>query len=186
MKWPSVLAMSWSRPVAVTMRDYLALDAATVARHVEALFAAFPDLSDDEALRADMVEGETDLHRVVARALDHRMEARSMVEAIAERKSDLTERSARWQRREDAMDVLIKGLMEVSGLEKLTLPEATISISKSRASVEITNEAELPQGFVKLIRQPDKTAIGDALKAGADVPGACLAYGETLITVRPK
>lgn len=168
------------------MRDYLILDAATVSRHVEALFAAFPDLADDDALRADMVDGETDLHRVVARALDHRMEARSMVKAIAERKSDLTERSVRWQRREDAMDALIKGLMEVSGLEKLTLPEATISLSKSRASVEITNEAELPQGFVRIVRQPDKTAIGDALKSGADVPGAMLAYGETSLTVRTR
>lgn len=168
------------------MADYLAMDAATVARHVEALFTAFPDLADDEALRADMVEGETDLHRVVSRALDHRIEARTMVKAMAERKSDLAERSARWQRREEAMDVLIKGLMDVAGLEKLILPEATISIGKARASVEITNEAELPQGFVKLIRQPDKTAIGDALKAGQDVPGATLAYGDESLTVRTK
>lgn len=178
--------MSWYLLVVSTMADYLTLDAATVTRHVEALFAAFPDLADDESLRADMVEGETDLHRVVARALDHRMEARSMVKAIAERKSDLTERSARWQRREDAMDVLIKGLMEVSGLEKLTLPEATISISKSRASVEITDIDALPQGFFAVERKADKTAIGVALKAGADVPGAALAYGEPGLTVRTK
>jgi hypothetical protein len=168
------------------MADYLAMDAATVARHVEALYAAFPELAEDEALRADMVEGETDLHRVVSRALDHRMEARTMVKAMAERRSDLAERSSRWQRREDAMDVLIKGLMDIAGLEKLVLPEATISVNKARASVEITDESELPQGFVKLIRQPDKTAIGDALKAGAEVPGASLAYGEPSLTVRTK
>jgi hypothetical protein len=168
------------------MADYLTMDAATVARHVDALFAAFPEMADDEALRADMVEGETDLHRVVGRALDHRMEARTMVKAMAERKADLAERTARWQRREDAMDVLIKGLMDVAGLERLVLPEATISINKARASVEITDEAELPQGFVKLIRQPDKTAIGEALKAGADVPGAVLTFNEPSITVRTK
>lgn len=168
------------------MADYLAMDVATVARHVEALFTAFPELADDEALRADMVEGETDLHRVVSRALSHKLEARAMVKGMELVKADLAERNARWQRRDDAMGVLIKGLMDVAGLEKLTLPEATISINKARASVEITDESELPQGFVKLIRQPDKTAIGDALKAGADVPGASLTYGEPSLTVRTK
>lgn len=168
------------------MADYLAMDAATVARHVEALFTAFPDLADDEALRADMVEGETDLHRVVSRALSHKLEARAMVKGMEMVRADFSERSARWQRRDDAMGVLIKGLLDVAGLEKLTLPEATISVNKARASVEITNEAELPQGYVKLIRQPDKTAIGDALKAGAEVPGASLAYGEPSLTVRTK
>jgi len=168
------------------MADYLSLDAATVARHVESLFAAYPEMADDEALRADMVEGETDLHRVVSRALSHKLEARAMVKGMDLVKSDLAERHGRWQRREEALGVLIKGLLEVSGLEKLTLPEATISISKARASVEITDEAELPQGFVKTIRQPDKTAIGEALKAGEAVPGAQLAYGMPSLTVRTK
>lgn len=178
--------MSWSRLVVATMADYLAMDVATVTRHVEALFTAFPELADDEALRADMVEGSTDFHRVVSRALSHKMEARAMVKGMELVKADLVERYGRWQRREDALGVLIKGLMDVAGLEKLTLPEATISIGKARASVEITNEADLPQGFVKLIRQPDKTAIGEALKAGQDVPGATLAYGEESLTVRTK
>lgn len=168
------------------MADYLAMDAATVARHVEALYAAFPELADDEALRADMVEGETDLHRVVERALGHKLEARSMVKAMGERKSDLSERIARWQRRDDAMDLLIKGLMEVSGLPKLVLPEATVSLTKGRDSVEVTDVDELPQGMFSLVRQADKAAIGERLKAGDDIPGAVLKRGEGSISVRTK
>ncbi len=168
------------------MADYLALDAATVARHVEALIAEYPDLADDEALRADMVEGETDLHRVVSRALSHKLEARAMVKGMEAVKADLAERNKRWERRDEAMGVLIKGLMDVAGLEKLVLPEATININKARASVDVTDVDALPQGFFTVERKADKTAIGEALKAGAEVPGAVLTYGEPSITVRTK
>jgi hypothetical protein len=166
--------------------QYLAMDVATVTRHVEALFTAFPDLADDEALRADMIEGETDLHRVVSRALSHKLEARAMLKGMELVKADLVERNARWQRRDDAMGVLIKGLLEVSGLEKLTLPEATISINQARASVDVTDIDALPQGYFTTERKADKTAIGNELKAGREVPGAALVYGEPSLTVRTK
>lgn len=168
------------------MADYLQMDAATVTRHVEALFAEFPELATDEALRSDMIEGETDLHRVVQRALDHKLEAKTMVKAMAERKSDLAERTARWQRRDDAMGVLIKGLMDVAGLEKLVLPEATISVTKGRESVDVLDVDALPQGYFVTERKADKTAIGAALKAGEAIPGAALKRGEDSISVRTK
>lgn len=168
------------------MRDYLALDAKTVSQHIDALLTEYPELAEDEALRADMIEGETALASVVSRALSHKLEARGMVKMAGERKSDLNERQARWQRREDAMDLLIKGLLEVAGLEKLVLAEATVSIIKPRASVLITDEAEIPQGYVKTIRHPDKTAIGDALKAGEEIPGAALSWGEPSLSVRTR
>lgn len=168
------------------MADYLAMDAATVTRHIEALFTEFPELEADEALRHDMVEGSTDLHRVVQRALDHKLEAKTMVKAMAERKSDLAERTARWQRRDDAMGVLIKGLLDVAGLEKLTLPEATISITRGRESVDVVDVDALPQGYFAVERKADKTAIGAALKAGETIPGAALKRGDDSITVRTK
>lgn len=168
------------------MADYLQLDAKTVERHVEALYGAFPELAEDEALRADMIEGSTDLHRVVSRALGHKLEARAMLKGMEMVKEDLADRFKRWQQRDEAMTVLIKGLLEVAGLEKLLLPEATISLTASRASVVITNEAELPQGYFQSVRQPDKRAIGDALKAGREIPGAALAFGETGLNVRTK
>lgn len=168
------------------MADYLQLDAKTVERHVEALYGAFPELAEDEALRADMIEGSTDLHRVVSRALGHKLEARAMLEGMKTVKEDLAERFNRWQQREEAMTVLIKGLMEVAGLEKLMLPEATISIRPPSASVDITDPAALPQGYFALERKADKTAIGNDLKAGREVPGAALSYGEPSLTVRTK
>lgn len=168
------------------MADYLKLDVQTIERQINALMADYPDLADDDALRADMIEGETDLLSVMGRVLSHQLEAGAMVDAMKSRKSDLGERISRYERRSDAMRALMLNLLSAADQAKITLPEATISLSKGRDAVEITDEAELPQGFVKIVRQPDKTAIGAALKAGETVPGAVLRAGDVSLTIRTK
>lgn len=168
------------------MADYLQLDAAAVGRHIDALLITYPELVEDEALRADMIEGETDLARVVSRALDHRQEAETMAEAIKSRETDLGERRGRYERRSEAMKSLIKSLMITAGQDKLTLPEATISLTKARETVSIIDIDALPQGTFTTVRQPDKKAIKSSIDAGADVPGAALVVGEPGLTVRTK
>lgn len=168
------------------MADYLVLDAQAVGRHMDALLAAYPDLAEDEALRADMIEGETALNKVIERALDHKLEADQMVHAIALRSDDLQERQARYQSRSDAMRSLIKGLMEQANLPTISLPEATISLTKGRATVVITNVADLPQGYVTFEPKPDRRSLLQALQRGEDIPGAQMATGEPGLTVRTK
>ena len=70
--------------------------------------------------------------------------------------------------------------------QKVTLPEATISISKGRETVEVTDIDALPQGFYSLERKADKISILGALKAGEHVPGADLRVGGESLTVRAK
>lgn len=168
------------------MADYIAMDAAAVARHIDALLVTFPELAEDEALRADMLEGETDLHRVVSRALDHRQEAETMAAAIKIRETDLGERRGRYEKRSEAMRSLIKSLMLSAGQNTLTLPEATISLTKARETVSIIDIDALPQGTFTTVRQPDKKAIKASIDAGADVPGAAIVVGEPGLTVRTK
>ena len=45
---------------------------------------------------------------------------------------------------------------------------------------------QLPQGYFRIERIADKKAIGEALKAGNEIPGAELALGEEGLTIRPK
>jgi hypothetical protein len=168
------------------MPDYLALDAQTIERQINALMEAYPELAEDEALRADMIEGETDLLSVMTRALDHQQEAASMVDAMKSRRSDLSERISRYERRSDAMRTLMLNLMSAADQPKITLPEATISMTKGRDAVEIIDINALPQGFYSLERKADRTAIGAALKAGEAIPGAALRTGDATLTVRTK
>jgi hypothetical protein len=166
---------------------YLKLDAAYVAQQIDRLMLTYADvMEDDDALRADMIEGSTDLDKVVSRALDHMLEADGMVAMIKDRCNAMSERQGRYQRRSDAMRGLIKELMEHANLRSLPLPEATVSLANGRQTVVITSVDELPQGYVAYEPKPDKKAIGEALKAGEDIPGAMLQTGDTSLTVRRK
>lgn len=166
------------------MTDYLKIDAADVLRHIESLFTTFPELAEDEELRAGVIEGETDLDKVIERALAQKMDADIMVSGINDILDGLNERSLRFMRKSDAMRTLIRSLMLSANLKSLPLPAATISIQAGRQSVQITDEAAIPTQLTVIKRTPDKTAIGAALKAGEDVPGAQLVTGEPSLTIR--
>lgn len=165
-------------------QQYLAYDVTVLEREFADLIAAFPELAEDEDLRADMLEGNTSLHDVLSRIVAIERDANSMVLAIGERAKELAVRKDRYARRKDAMRALLLRLLKAADLSKVSLPEATISIGKGRAGVEIIDEALLPDNVVKLKREPDKTAIKAALDAGQEVPGAALKVGNETITVR--
>lgn len=165
-------------------QNYLAYDVTVLEREFADLVAAYPELAEDEELRADTIEGETDAYRVLGKIVAIERDANSMVLAIGERAKELAERKERYARRKDAMRALLLRLLKAAGLNKVSLPEATVSVGKGRAGVEIVDESLLPDNVVKLKREPDKTAIKAALDAGEDVPGAVLREGQPSVTVR--
>lgn len=167
--------------------NYIALDADEVARQVERLFTEYHDeVSDDEALRMDLLDGETGFFEIIDKALDHRQEALGMASMTKERATGMKLRIDRYESRAEAMTKLIMNLMEVAGIERVERPEATISRTKGRDSIEITDLEAIPQGYAKLEKKPDKTAIKAAIDAGTDIPGAAVKKGEPSITVRTK
>lgn len=165
-------------------QQYLAYDVTVLEYEFADLISAFPELAEDEDLRADTIEGETDAYRVLGKIVAIERDANSMIAAINERAKELSARKERYNRRKDAMRALLLRLLKAADLSKVSLPEATISIGKGRAGVEIINESLLPDNVVKLKREPDKTAIKAALDAGQEVPGAALKVGNETITVR--
>ncbi len=165
---------------------YVFKDAETVKTAIRAMFARFPELQDDEEFRADVLEGETDLHSIVAKAINERAEASTFAAAIKQRETDLAARRDRYEQKADAFKSLIKDLMETAQVDKITLPEATISTVKGRTSVDVTDIEALPQGYFKVERKADKTAIKAAIEAGNTIPGAELTTGEPTISIRVK
>lgn len=146
-----------------------------------------PDIADDERLMTDMLEGETGdamevLHRMVRAALH----AKSMSEAAKLRAADIITRADRYAKRDSAIRGAVFAAMDALGLKKLEAPDFTTGISAGTASVIITDEAALPNEFMRVHREPNKTAIGAALKGGAEVPGAELSNGLPRLTVRTK
>lgn len=77
-------------------------------------------------------------------------------------------------------------VMEDTGAPSLDIGTHTISTSLRR-SVYVTDEAALPISFMRQPPpKPDTEAIGQALRAGATVPGAELGNGVPFLSIRSK
>lgn len=161
---------------------YLAADVANLTAHIEAITRDFPELAEDPDLAADTFEG-MGLNDLLARLLSSAQDAKHFAAAIAERIGELRQRQERFSRKQDAMRALMFRLLQASGQTKVTLPEGTLSVSKGRDKVEVTDESALPAEYVRVTTAPDKTALMAALKAGP-VAGARLVAGEPGLTVR--
>lgn len=169
-------------PAAANDNAFLARDVQEFTLHLEAIQRDFPELADDPELAAGTFEG-MGLNDLLARLLGASQDAKFMAAAIADRIGELKARQERFSRKQDAMRALMFRLMQASGQTKVQLPEGTLSVSKGRDKVEVTDESALPAEYVRVTTAPDKTALMAALKAG-EVPGARLVPGEPGLTVR--
>lgn len=168
------------------MTASLYLHAQFVRAEIGKLLDRYPELKDDAELRLDAIEGETDAHRIISRAVSERQDAQMIVDGINSRLSDLSGRRARYERKTEFLKELIRSVMKAAKLDKLALPEATVSILAGRESVGISDIDALPQGFFKTKREADKAAIKIALDAGEEVPGAHMVIGSEGLSIRTK
>ena len=130
-----------------------------------------PD-TDAEALAA-LVEQEApefnDMLAALCRAAD---EAASERDTLTERIRILQDRRERHNNRCEEYRALIFAALDAAGQTKWKSPEFTVSITPGRPGVVITDPAAIPDDFVRVRREPDKTAIGSAIASGAQIPGA--------------
>lgn len=155
-----------------------------LTREITDLIAAFPELAEDETLRADVLEGETDINGILAKLVQEREAAYAMAEGVKIPVDDLRQRKARLERKGDGYSAAIERVMNAAGLPKVTLPNATLSISNAAPSVTVSDESALPDQFWRTKREIDKTAINAAAKAGEEIPGVVVSNGGTRLTVR--
>ena len=149
------------------------------------LLITHPELADDEELRADTFEGETDLHNVLTKLVSMAMDAASFAEAIKARGDDLAERRKRFTNKEASIRGLIQSILERANLPKVQLLEATLSIRQIAPSPIVTDADLLPDTCVKIERKPDMAAIKEAMSTG-EVPGIAMSNGKTSLTIRTK
>lgn len=166
--------------------NYLYLDANFVKAEIGKLLAEYPELEDDEALREDMIAGETNATRLIERALEQQREAETMAGSIKAREIDIAARRSRYERKSEAMRSLIKSIMRAAQLDKIALTEASLSLTKARQTVGIEDLDQLPQGYFKTTRQADKAAIKSAFDRGEEIPGAFIVTGDMGLMIRTK
>lgn len=144
-------------------------------------------LADDDDLKLDTLEGETDLFEIVRKLLDRIEMDEGYKASLVSQIQDRNERKARVEKRIDAHRTAITALMECAQLDKLPLAEATLSLRKLSPKVVVTDENALPPEFVRTTTRPDLSAIKAGLESGAAVPGATLSNGgQPSLTIRRR
>lgn len=162
------------------------LDPRNVLQEISNLLLQYPELQEDDQLRADMIEGETDAHKLLSMIVRKIGENKALAEATDSYAQELKDRSARIDRRIEAFRSLAFKIMQQGGINKAELPEATLSIRSGTPKVIITDETALPNDAFIVKRAPDKYTIKSWLDAGQEVPGAVLSNAEPTISIRVK
>ena len=162
------------------------LDPTFLRAHIEALRHSHPQIASEEDQWLLTLESETDLHEFLARVVARMQDTDAKIDGIGNLIAALKARCDRFEQRSDAMRALMFKLLMQAGLKRLELAAATLSIRAGQPRVIITDEARLPENFIRIKREPDKHLIASYLKAGEHVPGAELSNAEPSLAVRVK
>ena len=150
-------------------------DADQLRTEIENLIRQYPEIAEDEILRADMLDGETAIGDVLTYLIRAGEDARSMRDATKAQLDNLKARGDRFGRRIDFTRALIFKILEAANLKKMELPEATVYLRNNQpALIGEPDGDKLPDEFVKVERKPDKKKIKDAMIAGTTFEGLAL------------
>lgn len=143
---------------------------------------------DDAELMADAVEGETSLHEAVEAVLAQIDECDVLEIGLAAKEEAFASRRAKVKARKEFLQAAIEQAMLAAEQQKLTLPAATVFLSKRAARLIVEDEASIPSRFFVEQERPapklDKKALTEALKANETIPGATLDNGSVSLTIR--
>lgn len=125
---------------------------------------------DDERLYADMLEGETDLFRIVGKLHQQLASDSELIAGITARQSDLGDRKRRLADRTIATKAAIGQFLRAAMLPKIELAEATYSVRDGKPSLRIVDPEAVPSEYLKTKPEPDKTAINKAFDDADELP----------------
>lgn len=152
------------------------------------LLRQFPGLEDDETALLDTLEGITDLADQIDAVVSSALEDELMASALKARMTEMKARAERLEHRSEAKRHAALNAMLESGRKKLERPAFTLSATTKAPAVIVTDESAVPSEYMRQpdppAPKPDKKLIGDALKAGKEVPGCQLSNGGFSLTVR--
>jgi hypothetical protein len=139
---------------------------------------------DDATLR-DALAGVGDLHDAILNEVRSALEDEDAAARLRGRMDEMETRLRRIERRaEDRRDLALNAMAE-AGLEHLEAPGLRIEVRRAPPLLVVSDESLIPEAFK--VQRPawlDYQAIRDALKGGAEVPGASLQDTEPYLSVR--
>jgi hypothetical protein len=114
---------------------------------------------EDDILLADMLEAESDLHPMLEKLLWWIEQDEGNAAALKQQIDDRTERKRRFEARVAAKRDAVTALLDIAGLDKIQLPEATLSMRQLPAKLVVTDPAAVPEEFTVSVPRPNLDAI---------------------------
>lgn len=125
---------------------------------------------DDEQCFADMIDGETDVRRIIERLHCDIAEDDELLAGIGLREGELRERKQRLTARKAARKAAVGKFLRAAMLPKIELPEATYSVRDGKPGLRIVDPDAVPEEWCKTKIEPDKTAINTAFADAETLP----------------
>ena len=145
-----------------------------LSKEIEAakiLLSNLSELADDDDLRRDAIEGETNLFEAIKEAAKRVGEDEAAAAGIDEYINSLKARKDRLTERAKTTRHAIHVAMGIASLQRLETPIATASVAKVNPSVNVTDESAIPAKYwVDGEPKLDKKALLADLKANAGLP----------------
>lgn len=129
------------------------------------LDTASEDGEVDEQVMYELAQAQDTLEVKAENCAAMYLEIDSEVERIKKFEGKIKTRRERLQNRRDRLKEYIDRNLTAAQIERIEGAFVNISYRKSE-KVEIDNEAEIPEEYWRVTKEPDKTAIKQALKAG--------------------
>jgi glycerol-3-phosphate cytidylyltransferase-like family protein len=148
------------------------------------LLEAMPELLEDPECLIDTLEGLTDTKEQLAALLRSAVMDEALVVGLSDLQNRLADRKACLVERAQRKRKIALNYMTDLGFHDIKAPDLTASIRTVPPSVVIINENLIPDKFMVIKKQPNKTLIKVELKAGHDVPGCQLSNGSETLAIK--
>ena len=106
--------------------------------------------------------------------------------AIKDAEEQMAARRKAIENRAKHLLTYVQGCMETAQVQKIECPFFRLSIAKNQPAVDVYEPGLIPAEYMRQPEtppaEPNKKAIADAIKGGADIPGPRLTQGTRLAT----
>ncbi len=142
-------------------------------------------LDENDDVLPDSLDGITDLGDQLVELMRYAVELEAMAEALVGMVKTMQARKDRFLKTSTTIRQHVAEAAREAGIPRLTRPDVTLSFGMTKPA--LAGEADpdaLPDEFVRVKREVNRTAIKAAIDAGREVEGFRLSHGRPSVTVR--
>jgi Siphovirus Gp157 len=158
----------------------------SIFRTIKERVAMAEELSPDDPFVIGTAEGECSLPEVLAELIREARKDEAKADALKGIINDDKTRLARIERRAKHLRHIAHYGMCEAGLTRLDAPDFSVSRVKGKPPVIIPNPDAVPDSMMRIRKEPNLTAIREALELDPDLGFAILGNGEEHLLVKGR